>query len=234
VAIGIVTLLVLVLAPKLLVKILKSRASARQLVTISSSLQLAAVVFNGCLGFVYLGLGLWMLGNNFNHDASVYLPHWWLVTLSQGFILILTSFAFSIRTRFLGVAFVLFWSVSLTIYATFICCSSVVDIVAEKAISIKSCLDVLSLPGAVLILLCVIRHRHDEEGHEGIGNGLYKPLNTEADVEVADSESQVTPFAKAGFFSEMSFWWLNPLMKMGYKKPLEDKDMPLLGPTDQA
>ncbi|EMS51110.1 ABC transporter C family member 9 [Triticum urartu] len=32
----------------------------------------------------------------------------------------------------------------------------------------------------------------------------------------------------------MSFWWLNPLMKMGYKKPLEDKDMPLLGSTDRA
>ncbi|VAI82642.1 unnamed protein product [Triticum turgidum subsp. durum] len=54
------------------------------------------------------------------------------------------------------------------------------------------------------------------------------------DEEVADSESQVTPFAKAGVFSKMSFWWLNPLMKMGYKKPLEDKDMPLLGATDRA
>ncbi|VAI82750.1 unnamed protein product [Triticum turgidum subsp. durum] len=32
----------------------------------------------------------------------------------------------------------------------------------------------------------------------------------------------------------MSFWWLNPLMKMGYDKPLEDKDMPLLGATDRA
>ncbi|VAI82635.1 unnamed protein product [Triticum turgidum subsp. durum] len=52
--------------------------------------------------------------------------------------------------------------------------------------------------------------------------------------ELADSESQVTPFAKAGVFSKMSFWWLNPLMKMGYKKPLEDKDMPLLGATDRA
>ncbi|XP_037466743.1 ABC transporter C family member 10-like [Triticum dicoccoides] len=52
--------------------------------------------------------------------------------------------------------------------------------------------------------------------------------------EVADSESQVTPFAKAGFFSKMSFWWLNPLIKVGYKKPLEDKDMPLLGATDRA
>ncbi|VAI82713.1 unnamed protein product [Triticum turgidum subsp. durum] len=54
------------------------------------------------------------------------------------------------------------------------------------------------------------------------------------DEEVADSESQVTPFAKAGVFSKMSFWWLNPLMKVGYKKPLEDKDMPLLGATDRA
>ncbi|XP_037460956.1 ABC transporter C family member 10-like [Triticum dicoccoides] len=32
----------------------------------------------------------------------------------------------------------------------------------------------------------------------------------------------------------MSFWWLNPLIKVGYKKPLEDKDMPLLGGTDRA
>ncbi|VAI70505.1 unnamed protein product [Triticum turgidum subsp. durum] len=51
---------------------------------------------------------------------------------------------------------------------------------------------------------------------------------------MADSDSQVTLFAKAGFFSKMSFWWLNHLMKMGYKKPLEDKDVPLLQTTDLA
>ncbi|XP_044437368.1 ABC transporter C family member 10-like [Aegilops tauschii subsp. strangulata] len=55
-----------------------------------------------------------------------------------------------------------------------------------------------------------------------------------SDGGAADSASQVTPFAKAGFFSKISFWWLNPLMKMGYKKPLQDKDMPLLGTTDRA
>ncbi|VAI82622.1 unnamed protein product [Triticum turgidum subsp. durum] len=32
----------------------------------------------------------------------------------------------------------------------------------------------------------------------------------------------------------MWFSWLNPLMKMGFEKPLEDKDMPLLGTTDRA
>nr|BAK06073.1 predicted protein [Hordeum vulgare subsp. vulgare] len=231
---GIVALLVFVLALQLLVKLPKSRASARQLLTLSSPLHLTAVVFSGTLGLVYLGLGLWMLGSAFSPDPSDYLPHWWLVTLSHGLNLILTSFAFSIRPRFLGAAFVRFWPVSLVVFAAFICSSSVVDIVAEKALTVKACLDILSLPGAALMLIYGIRHSHDEEGHGGSGNGLYKHLNTEADSEVADSDSQVTPFAEAGFFSRMSFWWLNPLMKMGYEKPLEDKDMPLLGATDRA
>ncbi|KAK1604894.1 hypothetical protein QYE76_028567 [Lolium multiflorum] len=234
VAIGIAALFVVVLTIQLLVKICKSRASARQLVALSSPLHLSAVVFNGSLGLVYLGLGLWMLGNNVSQDASAYLPHWWLVNLSQGLTLILAACTFSIRPRFVGEAFVRFWSVLLTIFAAFICCSSVVNIVAEKMITIKACLDLLSLPAAVLLLLYGFWCTHDEEGYAGVGNGLYKPLNAETDSEVADSECLVTPFAKAGFFSKMSFWWLNPLMKMGYVKPLEDKDLPLLGVNDRA
>ncbi|VAI70575.1 unnamed protein product [Triticum turgidum subsp. durum] len=190
-ATGIVALLLFALALQLFVKIPKSRASARQLVTLSSPLHSSAVVFSGTLGLVYLGLGLWMLGSGFSQDDSAYLPHWWLVTVCQGLNLILTSFAFSIRPRFLGAAFVRFWPVLLTVYAAFICSSSVVDIVAEKALAVKACLDILSLPGAVLMLIYGIRHSHHEEGHGGSGNGLYKPLNTEADSEVADSDSQV-------------------------------------------
>ncbi|KAI4976989.1 hypothetical protein ZWY2020_050596 [Hordeum vulgare] len=221
---GAAALLGFVLALQLLVKIPHSRASARQLVTLGSLLHLSA-----------LDSGCWMLGSNFSQDAStVYLPHWWLVTLSLDLNLVLTSVAFSIRPRFLGAASVRSWSVLLTVYAAFICCSSVGVIVAEKAITIKSCLDVLSLPGAVLLLLYGIRHGHDEEGYGENGNGLYNPLYTETESEVADSETQVTPFAKAVFFSKMTYWWLNPLMRMGYDNPLEDKDMLLLGTIDRA
>ncbi|XP_044428972.1 ABC transporter C family member 10-like [Triticum aestivum] len=217
VATGIAALLGFVLALQVLVKIPQSRAAARQLVSLSSPLHLAAVAFSACLGLVYLGLGMWMLGSNFSQDAfAVYLPHWWLITLSQGLNLILTSLAFSIRPRFLGAAFVWFWPVLLTVYAAFVCSSSVVVIVAEKMITVKGCLDVLYLQGEVVLLIYGVRHSHDEEGYGGIGNGLYKPLDTEeTDGEAADSEAhQVTPFATAGFFSEMSFWWLNPLIKM--------------------
>uniref|UniRef100_A0A0A9DNV3 ABC transmembrane type-1 domain-containing protein n=1 Tax=Arundo donax TaxID=35708 RepID=A0A0A9DNV3_ARUDO len=231
--IGIAALIVIILALQLLIKIPKSRGSARQLVVLNSPLQLAGVVLNGCLGLFYLGLGLWMLGSNFNQDASVYLPHWWLVILSQGLSLILISFAFSIRARFLGTTFVRFWSVVLTVYAAFICCSSVVYMVTNKAINVKACLDILFLPGALLLLVYVIWHIR-ENGHEGTESALYKPLNTETVDDKADSESHVTPYAKAGFFSVMSFWWLNPLMKIGYEKPLEEKDMPHLGTADRA
>ncbi|KAK1694836.1 hypothetical protein QYE76_011533 [Lolium multiflorum] len=216
---------------RLLIELRQSVASARQLFTLTSSLQLAAVVFNACLGLVHLILGVWMLGSN--QDASVCPPHLWLATLSQGFSLLLTAFACAIRRGFLGFTFARLWSISLTIYTAFICCSSVVSTVAAKVVTIKACLDFLSLPGAVIFLVYTIQRTHDEEGHEENGKGLYKPLKTDPDSEVADS-SEVTAFAKAGILSEMSFWWLNPFMKMGYEKPLEEKDMPLLGATDQA
>uniref|UniRef100_A0A0D9XP74 ABC transporter C family member 13 n=1 Tax=Leersia perrieri TaxID=77586 RepID=A0A0D9XP74_9ORYZ len=236
VVIAILAVLAAALVLQLLVKIPKSRASARSLVEFSSPLQWAAVVFNGCLGLLNLCLGLWMLGISFSQDAFIYQPHWWLVILAQGFNLILTSFTFSIRPQFLGPTFVRFWSVLLTICAAFICCCSVLYMVGEKEITFKACLDVLLLTGALILLLYAIRHSHDEEGYETNENALYKPLNTERDHVTADSESEnhATPFAKAGFFSVMSFWWLNPLMRMGYEKPLEEKDLPLLGSTDQA
>jgi len=32
----------------------------------------------------------------------------------------------------------------------------------------------------------------------------------------------------------MSFWWMTPLVKKGYERPLEEKDVPLFGVADQA
>jgi len=105
--------------------------------------------------------------------------------------------------------------------------------IADKVLGMKACLDVLSLPGALLLLVYGIWHVR-EDGNGGVESALYKPLNTETHEDTAGSESHVTPFAKAGIFSVMTFWWLNPMMKVGYEKPLEDKDMPLLGPSDRA
>ena len=50
----------------------------------------------------------------------------------------------------------------------------------------------------------------------------------------SDSIGLVTPFAKAGIVSRMSFWQLNPLMKRGRQKTLEDEDIPKLREADRV
>ncbi|KAL6639948.1 hypothetical protein ACP70R_022258 [Stipagrostis hirtigluma subsp. patula] len=233
VVIASVALLTVVLVIQLLIRVPQSRASVRQLIALNSPLQVAGVMFNGILGLIYLGLGLWMMGNKINHGASVYLPHWWLVTLLQGLSLILISFSFSIRPWFVGATFVRILSVLLTVCAAFICLSSVLYMATDKTITMKACLDVLFLPGVLILAVYGIWHVR-ESSYKGIENALGMPLNIGSNDDAVDSESNVTPYAKAGFFSVMSFWWLNPLMKMGYGKPLEEKEIPLLGAIDRA
>ncbi|CAL5360162.1 unnamed protein product [Camellia sinensis] len=58
-----------------------------------------------------------------------------------------------------------------------------------------------------------------------------KEADTGSELNMDDN---VTPFAKAGFFSRLSFWWLNPLLKKGKEKILEDKYMPKLRQKDRA
>ncbi|XP_030440905.2 ABC transporter C family member 10-like [Syzygium oleosum] len=49
-----------------------------------------------------------------------------------------------------------------------------------------------------------------------------------------EQNDNVTPFAKAGILSKVSFWWLNPLMKLGKEKILQDEDIPRLRMEERA
>lgn len=40
------------------------------------------------------------------------------------------------------------------------------------------------------------------------------------------------PENDANFLSRLTFWWLNGLMRTGYKKPLEITDIPKLRPAE--
>ncbi|KAK0586684.1 hypothetical protein LWI29_010748 [Acer saccharum] len=73
-------------------------------------------------------------------------------------------------------------------------------------------------------------HDHMDTDHDNNIDSYYTLLQSEG-IRLSDN---VTPFAEAGFFSTMSFWWLNPLVKKGKEKILEDEDIPELRPADQA
>ncbi|KAF8014473.1 hypothetical protein BT93_H0322 [Corymbia citriodora subsp. variegata] len=66
---------------------------------------------------------------------------------------------------------------------------------------------------------------HSEDRENG---AVYEPLLPKV------QKDHVTPFAEAGFLSKMSFWWLNPLMKLGKEKILQDDDIPCLRVEEQA
>lgn len=77
-----------------------------------------------------------------------------------------------------------------------------------------------------------MRSNDDEASYKA----LYTPLKgEESDFNVTtDSNGNVTPFARAGLLSRMSFWWLNSLMKKGKEKSIEEEDIPHLRQVDQA
>ncbi|XP_061343389.1 ABC transporter C family member 5-like isoform X2 [Gastrolobium bilobum] len=45
---------------------------------------------------------------------------------------------------------------------------------------------------------------------------------------------KVTPYSDAGVFSLVTLSWLNPILSIGAKRPLELKDIPLVAPKDRA
>ncbi|KAJ6764851.1 ATP-BINDING CASSETTE SUB-FAMILY C [Salix koriyanagi] len=147
-----------------------------------SRIQIVSAIFNGCIGFVYLCSGMWILEEKMRKNQTA-LPLKSCVILGQ-------------------------------------------------VISIRIALDVLSFPGAILLLLCAYKVYK----HEGsYGSDLYAPLNGEANgTTKTDSAVKVTLFAEAGFFNKMSFWWLNSLMRKGKEKTLEDEDIPKLREEDRA
>ncbi|PIA49181.1 hypothetical protein AQUCO_01300205v1, partial [Aquilegia coerulea] len=202
----------------------------------SSQLELFSAITNGLLGLVYLCLGIWMLEENLRRSQTALPLHMWLVVLFEGFTWLFVSLTVSLRGRQLSKGFLQLWLILTCFYAGILCVFSIMNVVTSQQASVKIVLDVLSLPGAVLLLLCVYKiYKSETTEDPASGNGLYTPLNGEADgSSEIDCDSNHTLFAKAGFFSTMSFWWLNPVMKKGKEKTLKDEDIPLLRKEDSA
>ncbi|XP_060206911.1 ABC transporter C family member 10-like isoform X3 [Lycium barbarum] len=185
--------------------------------SVSSS---CSYIFNVSLALSYLCFGIWKVSDKVIREQTIPPLLQWLVPLSQGLMwLLLSLFSINKKQHISSLMKLCLFLASLL--AAFLCISSIWQVIVENIVSTKSVLDMLPLLGAILMII------YESE--------VQKKLSTcEPLLEKVESKENTTPFAKAGIFSRMSFFWLNDLLKKGKEKTLNDEDIPELRLEDQA
>ncbi|KVI10190.1 AAA+ ATPase domain-containing protein [Cynara cardunculus var. scolymus] len=196
-----------------------------------SRLQLVSAVFNGLLGTLYSCVGFWTLKTTISTTHTVLPLHEWLLFLFHGLTWLAVSLTVSLWGKNFAKTPVQLMSIVAFLFAGIFGILSFIYSILNKRVSIKIALDALSFLGATLLLSCTYKGYKYEETDE---KGLYTPLNGETKGIKEGYDDNLTPLAKAGFLNVMSFWWLNPLMKLGSEKTLQEKDMPKLCIEDRA
>eukprot|EP00253_Pinus_taeda_P010159 PITA_10159 len=124
--------------------------------------------------------------------------------------------------------------------------SAGLNFINDRKLSYGTILSLLSWPACCLMFISAVKEdlKYSEGGirSEIFLSRIYQnygPLDSsqrfsEENQMLLKLNSNVTPFAKAGFFSRMTFWWLNSLLSEGIKRPLEEEDLPCVCGDDQA
>jgi ABC-type multidrug transport system fused ATPase/permease subunit len=89
-------------------------------------------------------------------------------------------------------------------------------------------LDVLSWAVSLLLLMCAIRVFRARHGASDGGGEESEPLLA------AGGGERRSAFSEAGFFSRLTFTWMDSLLRLGYSKPLDLGDIPPLDADDEA
>ncbi|KAJ1385406.1 P-loop containing nucleoside triphosphate hydrolase, partial [Sesbania bispinosa] len=197
-----------------------------------SNWQLVSTTVNSALGLVHLFLGIWVLEEKLRKSQTALPLNLWLLEFFQGVTWLLVGLTISLKSKELPRTWLRLFSILIFLVSGIFCALSLFYANNSRELSLKVALDVLSFPGAILLLLCTYKESKYRDTDREIDESLYTPLNDESNKN--DSISHVTLFANAGFFSKMSFWWLNPLMKRGKEKTLQDEDVPKLREEDRA
>ncbi|ONI07312.1 hypothetical protein PRUPE_5G112700 [Prunus persica] len=203
-----------------------------------STVSIISVIFNAGLALAYFGFGIWTIIEKVNTCQTVLPLHGWLVLLIQGFTWLLLAFTISLKKPHNPhIVITKVCSVIAFLIAVVLCSSSLWETIVDETVSFKIALNIFYFPGSILFLFSAFQGSNYSKGEPAThDDAFYTPLLGADSDNIGDlsSNNNVTPFAKAGLFSRMSFWWLNPLMKTGKQKTLEDVDIPLLRQADHA
>ncbi|VFQ67560.1 unnamed protein product [Cuscuta campestris] len=207
-----------------------SKSTSKRMSTHGISwLQLISSTFNGLVGLIYLSLGIWTLQEEVRKTKSMLPIHWWLKFLFHGTTWLLFSLTVTLRGKYFSDALVKLLTIFAFVFTGIAFCFSLVIVIVYKEAPFKMALDVLSIIGASILLLQTYKSSRFED------SDLYALLNgTGTGRNKVDHVGSVSKFAGAGTLSTITFWWLNPLMKLGREKTIEDRDIPKLRKPDRA
>ncbi|EMS64661.1 ABC transporter C family member 8 [Triticum urartu] len=159
---------------------------------------------------VCLGLGAW--GSS---------PHGALLFFVRGFVWVSLSVSLVVRpTRLSGALAVAWWAVD----AVLITANCLEKTVTGGNLGV---LDVMSWAVGFLLLLSAIRVYRSLAAGDG-GGAESEPLLA------AGGGERRAAFGEAGFFSRLTFTWMDSLLRLGYSKPLGLGDIPPLDADDAA
>ncbi|CAH9110235.1 unnamed protein product, partial [Cuscuta europaea] len=193
-----------------------------------SRLRLICSAFNGLVGMIYLSLGVWILQEEVMKTKSMLPMHWWLLLLFHGITWLSFSLTVTLHGKHFSEPSVKLLTFLALLFAGISFCFSAVIAILHKKARLKIGLDVVSVIGAILLFLYTYKSSRFEE------NDLYAPLSHLSGRDKVDPVVSVSKFAEARTLSTITFWWLNPLLKLGREKTLEDEDIPKLRKPDTA
>ncbi|KAM3744026.1 hypothetical protein ACB098_06G020700 [Castanea mollissima] len=194
-----------------------------------------------CLGVSVFSLVLCLLSyfywyrNGWSYEGLVTLLDLALRTLAWGTLCVYlrTQLFNSVKSKYPFLLRV-WWG----FYLCISCYCLVIDVVLYKkhvSLPVQNLVsDIVSVVSG--LFFCYVGFFGKNEGEDTL---LEEPLlngdsSNEAESNKSKGNENVTPYLNAGFFSILTFYWIGPLITIGYKKTLDLEDVPQLGPRDSV
>ncbi|XP_022721513.1 ABC transporter C family member 8-like isoform X3 [Durio zibethinus] len=190
----------------------------RRVVDRRSWISLLVSICCALISILYIGVGLWNLiakNDGFNNLS-------WLVELVRGLIWI--SLAVSVlvkKSQWMKILISAWW-------VSFSLLDSALHIeILFRAHSIEI-FDIFPWPVNILLLFCAFRNFNHLARKRAEDESLSEPLLEEKE------EKNQRELCQASCLSQLSFSWINPLLSLGYLRPLALEDIPSISAEDES